>query len=102
MGSDGFPCLVPFVPCMTKNSTQLIFPAKVLGKNPKGINTPIAVFCLKTTLESVLVRGKLMGTKRVLGRRMGIIDLDWVYNSMPPNAGQIYPEKPLKPVTSFE
>ncbi len=102
MGSDGFPCLVPFVPCMTTDSTQIIFPAKALGTHPMGINTPITVFCLKTTLESVLVRGKFVGTKRVLGKKMGILDLDWIYNSMPPNAGQIYPEKPLTPVTLFD
>ncbi|MBI9091704.1 MAG: hypothetical protein JEZ12_21045 [Desulfobacterium sp.] len=102
MGSDGFPCLVPFVPCMSIDSRQLVFPAKALGNHSMGINTPIAVFCLKNTMESVLVRGKFLGTKRVLGKTMGILDLDWVYNSMPPNAGQIYPEKPLKPVTSFE
>jgi len=102
MGSDGFPCLVPFVPCMTNDSTQLIFPAKALGAHPMEINTSIAVFCLKTTLESVLVRGKFSGFKRILGKKMALLDLDWVYNSMPPNAGQIYPEKPLTPVTSFD
>jgi hypothetical protein len=62
----------------------------------------MALFCLKPTLESVLVRGKFMGWERILGVKMGRIDLDWVYNSMPPNAGQIYPQKPLTPVTIFD
>ena len=28
-------------------------------------------------------------------------DIDWVYNSMPPSHGQIYPESKLEPITDF-
>jgi hypothetical protein len=32
---------------------------------------------------------------------MGLIDIEWVYNSMPPCHEQIYPPVDLKPVTAF-
>jgi len=104
MATDGFPCLIPFVQCMTLDSRRIIFYAKSLGDHQQEIkeNMEIAVFCLKTTLESVLVRGKFTGYKRIYGIQTGQIDIDWVYNSMPPNSDQIYPEKALNPVTSFE
>ena len=104
MAGDGFPCLIPFVQCLTIDSGSIIFYAKSLGDNQQQIeeNMEIAVFCLKTTLESVLVRGKFTGFKSIYGIKVGVIDIDWVYNSMPPNSDQIYPEKALTPVTSFD
>jgi hypothetical protein len=30
-----------------------------------------------------------------------VLDIDWVYNSMPPSHGQIYPEVELEAVTDF-
>jgi hypothetical protein len=30
-----------------------------------------------------------------------MIDLEWVYNSMPPVPGQIYPPTELEPVVNF-
>ncbi len=103
-GNDGFPVLIPLVSFMTAGSKRLVFPAYALKNYQSQIkdNMDMAVFSLKTSMESVLVRGKFIGFKRSLGLKTGMIDLDWVYNSMPPNAGQIYPEKPLQPVTSFE
>jgi hypothetical protein len=46
-------------------------------------------------MESVLVRGRFSGYRRYLGLKAGSIDIDWVYNSMPPMQGQIYPPKQL-------
>ncbi len=101
---EGFPVLIPLVSCMTAGSKRLVFPARALKafRDRIGDSTDMAVFALKTSLESVLVRGKFIGFERILGVKTGMIDLNWVYNSMPPNAGQIYPEKGLQPVTSFE
>ena len=100
---DGFPCLIPFVQCMNSDSRRIVFYPNAL-KGDKNDLTPgmdIAVFCLKVSLESVLVRGKFAGYKRYRGVNLGIIDLNWVYNSMAPNAGQIYPEIKLEPVIDF-
>jgi hypothetical protein len=33
--------------------------------------------------------------------KLGTVDIEWVYNSMPPGHGQIYPPVALKPVVNF-
>ena len=62
---------------------------------------PVAVFGLTMVMENVLIRGNFVRQKGVLGLPMAVIDIDWVYNSMPPCHGQIYPEIPLTAVTEF-
>jgi hypothetical protein len=52
-------------------------------------------------MEDVLIRGTFRGYKRTIGLTLGTIDIEWVYNSMPPAHGQIYPEVDLTPVREF-
>jgi hypothetical protein len=59
------------------------------------------VFALNLQMESVLVRGEFTGYRRYAGIKAGAIEIDWVYNSMPPKPGPIYPVKTLTPIESF-
>jgi len=102
MGRNGFPELIPLVPCTLGDGDLLVFPLRALKGDLPELNTCIAVFSLKTSLESILVRGRFSGIKQIRGIKSGCIKIDWVYNSMPPNAGQIYPGEPLEPVRIFE
>jgi hypothetical protein len=54
-------------------------------------------------MESVLVRGRLDGWQGApsLGAGLGFLTIDWVYNSMPPRQGPIWPPQPLRAVTDF-
>ena len=52
-------------------------------------------------MQSVLVRGTYNGIGRYRGVSLATIDIDWVYNSMPPIHDQIYPEKKLDAVVNF-
>jgi len=52
-------------------------------------------------MEDVLVRGTYQGAKRLAGFKSGVVQLDWVYNSMPPAPKQIYPVLPIEMVTEF-
>jgi hypothetical protein len=52
-------------------------------------------------MQSVLIRGRFSGYTRNRLIKTGIVDIDWVYNSMPPKHEQIYPETVLKPVVDF-
>ena len=61
----------------------------------------VAVFGLTMKMEDVLVRGTFNGVKRLRGIQTGSVDIGWVYNSMPPCHGQIYPPVTLEPVTEF-
>ena len=52
-------------------------------------------------MEDVLLRGVYHGVRRIGGVRCGLLQVNWVYNSMPPKPQQIYPELELTPVTEF-
>jgi hypothetical protein len=100
IGDDGYPAIVPVVPCQAAGSTRLVFAPTVHRAELGAISTDaaLAVFALNFEMESVLLRGRFRGYRRFAGLRAGAIDIDWVYNSMPPMQGQIYPVPPTPPV----
>jgi hypothetical protein len=102
VGGDGYPVIVPVVPCQAAGSTRLVFAPTVHRAELAAIpaNATVAVFALNLQMESVLVRGRFTGYRRCAGLKTGAIDVDWVYNSMPPMQGTIYPPPPVPPVPS--
>ncbi|MBW1990447.1 MAG: pyridoxamine 5'-phosphate oxidase family protein [Deltaproteobacteria bacterium] len=102
VSQDGFPWIIPCLACRAADQSRLVFSPLAWGEEfsalPSG--APVAVFGLGMEAESVLVRGSLYWFSR-LGTRLGVVDIDWVYNSMPPIPGQIYPQPPLEPVEEF-
>ena len=103
VGDDGFPVLIPLIQCQASDSRTLVFSPLAYADELKSLasDQPVAVYGLTMQMESVLVRGRYAGVNRYRGIRLGRIDLDWVYNSMPPKQGQIYPEPELRPVVDF-
>lgn len=103
VGSDGFPRLIPVIQCQAARSDALVFSALAYSSELRAIpaGTPVAVFALTLKMESVLVRGNFTGFGMGPLGRTGRVSIDWVYNSMPPKQGQIYPPVPLMPVTEF-
>ncbi|MFC1706425.1 hypothetical protein ACFL59_06310 [Planctomycetota bacterium] len=103
VAKDGYPEIVPVVPCQPADSRRLVFAPtgnrKALAALSKGQS--VALFALNLEMESVLVRGTFAGYMRAFGLRAGMIDVDWVYNSMPPKQGPVYPPRPLHAVTAF-
>ena len=103
VGPDGFPVLIPLVQCQAADSRGMVFSpyafAEELEAIPKG--ETVAVFGITMKMEDVLIRGTFLGYKRRRLLNVGTIDIKWVYNSMPPAHGQIYPEVELKPVVDF-
>jgi len=103
VGQEEFPVIVPVIQCQAADSRRLAFSPLAfkdeLMQIPKA--TPLAVFGLTMGMEDVLVRGTFRGYHRTTGLNLGTIDVEWVYNSMPPAHGQIYPEVELKPVRDF-
>jgi uncharacterized pyridoxamine 5'-phosphate oxidase family protein len=96
---DGYPAIVPVVPCQPAGSGRLVFAPGVhrreLAAVPAGAT--VAVFALNLQMESVLVRGCFTGYRRYMGLKAGAIDIDWVYNSMPPMQGPIHPVESVPP-----
>ena len=94
---EGYPVLVPVVPCSPAGSTRLVLAPTVFKEDLRRLtpDTPVAVLALNLQLESVLVRGVFAGWRGLPGLRTGVLDIDFVYNSLPPVHGQIWPVVPL-------
>ena len=100
---DGLPAIIPVIQCQAADSRRLVFGHGAFGNEllriPAG--RTVAVYCLTMGMENVLVRGTFQGFNRIRGISAAKVDIDWVYNSMPPCHGQVYPEVPLEPVTEY-
>ncbi len=100
---DGFPKIIPIIQCQAADSQRLVFSSSPFKDELRQVaaNSKIAIFGLNLKMQSVLVRGVFQGFSRHFGTSLGVLDIDWVYNSMPPGHGQIYPEVKLEPITEF-
>lgn len=96
----GYPVIVPVVPASAAGPGKVLLIAAAsrrdLLKIPRG--AVVSLFALNLQMESVLVRGEFGGFRGYPPLAVGTVDIDWVYNSMPPKQGQIFPEPPLQPV----
>ncbi len=100
---DGFPVIIPLIQCQASDSTRLAFSPLAYRDELRGLRQGMhtAVFGLTLEMEDVLVRGVFGGYGAYRKTTLGTIDIDWVYNSMPPLHGQIYPAVEMKPVVNF-
>ncbi len=101
--ADGYPVLIPAIQTQSLDTRHVLFSTSVytdeLALIPTG--APLAVFSMALTMEDVLLRGTYLGVRRMGGIRAGLVQVDWVYNPMPPVPGQVYPPVDLKPVIAF-
>jgi hypothetical protein len=102
-GEDGYPVVIPLIQCQAADSSRFAFSPLAyqdeLAALQPGCN--VAVFGLTMEMEDVLVRGVFTGLEKHRGITLGCVDINWVYNSMPPKPGQIYPVPELRPVVNF-
>jgi hypothetical protein len=103
VGEDGFPIIIPAIQTQSLDDQHLLFSTSVYTDELEAIpaGTDLAVFCMALTMEDVLLRGKYQGLRRMGGIKTGLVEMDWVYNPMPPVPGQVYPPLAIKPVTEF-
>ena len=101
--ANGYPVIIPLIQAQCLDPEHIAFSFSAFGKDLAEIPpfTPVAVFSMALSMQDVLVRGTYQGTKRLGGIKCGIVQVDWVYNSMPPKPQQIYPEVPIETVTNF-
>ena len=94
---NGYPALVPVIQCRAAGTERLAFSPGPYARELQSIppNTQTAVFALTLQMEDVLIRGTFNGFTRSRGIKTGFVDVHWVYNSMPPAHGQVYPEVPV-------
>jgi nitroimidazol reductase NimA-like FMN-containing flavoprotein (pyridoxamine 5'-phosphate oxidase superfamily) len=103
ISGDGFPIIIPLLQCQASDSHRLVFHPGVYARELEIIDkgTEVAVLGLSLAMEDVLVRGTFTGFERHSAIKLGIIEINWVYNSMPPIPGQIYPPLELKTIEDF-
>jgi len=93
VSEDGHPCLIPGVAASAAGSGRLALACP--SDDPATVAMPeraeIAVFALDLALQSVLLRGHATDQRSLVGSSLSALDIDWVYNSMPPVHGQVYP-----------
>jgi hypothetical protein len=103
IADDEFPVVIPVIQCQAADSGRLAFHPGAFSAELALLRPgmTVAVFGLTMQMEDVLVRGVFNGYARYRGIKLGTLDINWVYNSMPPNHGQIYPPVPLEAVVNF-
>jgi hypothetical protein len=101
--ASGYPVLLPVIQAQALDSEHVAFSLSAFTDELMVIPpfTPVAVFSMALTMQDVLVRGTYQDMRRLGGIKCGIVQVDWVYNSMPPKPQQVYPEVPIQTITEF-
>jgi hypothetical protein len=103
MDTDGFPVVLPVIQTQALDSNRIVFAlgaySNELKKIPAGVR--MAVFGMSFSMETVLMRGDFEGIQPVGSIPSGVVTIDWVYNSMPPVAQQVYPPLKVEAVREF-
>jgi len=99
--ADGFPQILPVVQLQALDTGHLIFAPGAYGEEIKAIpqGAQVAMLGMSFDMEDVVTRGTYRGIQRVGGVRCGVLDVEWVYNAMPPAPRQIYPAVDLKGIS---
>ncbi len=96
---SGYPVIIPVIEAQAVSSSRIILSSapykQELSKIPSCAR--VAIFGLNLSMENVLLKGSFSGFKGGLA----IIDIERVYNSMPPKMGYIYPPVENQAVTEF-
>jgi hypothetical protein len=103
VGEDGYPLIIPAIQTQSLDAGHVLFSTSVYEHELESIppGADLSVFGMALTMEDVLLRGKFVGIRRVGGIRTGVVQVDWVYNPMPPVPGQVYPPLELKTITEY-
>jgi len=103
VGEDGYPEIIPAIQAQSLDAEHILFSPSAYTRELEAIpqGTSLALFAMSLSMEAVLLRGTYRGIQRVGGLRAGTAAIDWVYNSMPPVPGQVYPPLPVEALTRF-
>jgi hypothetical protein len=101
--AEGYPVIIPVIQAQTLDPEHIAFSMSAFSVELAAIPpfTQVAIFSMALSMQDVLVRGTYQGARRLGGVKCGVVQVDWVYNSMPPKPQQIYPEVPIQTITEF-
>jgi len=100
---DGYPEIIPILQCQATDSRRLTFSKGMYFEDLKAIpdGAKVAVFTMNFNMESILVRGIYHSDNPSIAGNVATVDIDWVYNSMPPALGQLYPAVEMQAISDF-
>lgn len=92
LDAEGFPVITPIVQAVNAGRDRVIFATSSYRKELSkiGNGAEVAVFFVNLKMESVLIKGRFSRRGGPVNP-YGLIDIERVYNSMPPQPGYIYP-----------
>ena len=100
--NDGYPIVIPCFQIRAPDRSRLTFTLSQFKDELEEIpvNTHVSVYgIVAANLELInqMVNGRFTGFRKFRGIKFGIIEIDEIYNSMPPLSGVIYPKLDVKP-----
>jgi hypothetical protein len=103
VGTDGYPVVIPVIQAQAASAEHVLFSTGAYKEDLQAIpeGTTVAILCMSLDMEDVLLRGEYQGIRRQGPVRCGSVQVNWVYNPMPPTPEQIYPRVALEPITAF-
>ncbi len=90
---DGFPVIYPIVQAQACDRGRIVIPLNPYTKELSQIKdgTKAAIMGMNLDMEDVLIKGTFNGYKKTPLGKMAYLDIERVYNSLPPKHGYIYP-----------
>ncbi len=103
VATDGYPRIIPVLQAQAASRDRILFSPLVYGDELEEIpaGASLALFGMTLKMEDALMRGRYAGMRRFGGIRCGVVEIDWLYNSMPPVPGQVFPPVALQQVSRF-
>ncbi len=98
--SDGYPIIIPVFQARAVEQKRIIIPFSQFSADLKTIpvQSKVSLFAMDFETMSQMIKGVYTHVEK--GRM--VIDVNYVYNSMPPQMGEIYPNRPkMQKVTQF-
>ena len=91
---DGYPVMIPVIQLQAADHNRLVFPPSILKDDLMKIpvNEKVAIFGMNFEFVNQVVKGTFLGYKKYRGIKLGVIDIEEIYNGCPPVTGMIYPE----------
>ncbi len=87
---DGYPTIIPVIALKPADKGRVYFPISPFKKEILEIPENVEIACLGLSLKIIMfqIKGKYKGIKKFRGIKLGIIDIEEVYNSLPPLTGE--------------
>ncbi len=94
LDAEGFPSIIPVIQAVNAGRDRIVFTFGSYREELRQIppQAPVAVLLVNLKMESVLVKG-VYRRAGISGISAGRVDIERVYNSMPPQPGYIFPRK---------